>query len=325
MRNSRLSVTDDTGLMVVLAVGLAVCAACSSGSGDGAAGGSSTAGAGGSTAGTGGSTVGTGGSTTGTGGSTTGTGGSTTGTGGSTTGTGGAAGTTGPAVIAQDSVCYNATKVLDPVLDRFVDDFENTEAGVLPGWYAFNDLAGAPNSVKPGIEPGGATTTANSLHYQAAGILAPAKGGYGAGLTWGMVAFPTYSCVDLTQFTGVSFWAKLGSTATANKQIRFKVSTPDTNAKATEAGKFGGDCVTKADGSGCYNPPNKLITLTADWVQYAVKFTDLTGGTLPTGKMAAFNGLGQELVWTSDGPDFDFSLDEITLFSGTAPTGPVAP
>jgi hypothetical protein len=250
----------------------------------------------------------------GSGGSVAGSGGSVAGSGGSVAGSDGSSGS-GGATISPSSVCYGATKVLDPAVEAFVDDFEELDGKVLGGWYAYNDVVPA-DGVKPTIEVGGAATSAHALQYLLSGVKSPSSGGYGAGLVWGLLP-AAIKCVDVSQFDGVTFWAKLGPTAGANAQIYFKVATPETNKTPD------GDCVPKADGSGCYNPANVIIALTASWVQHAVKFTDLTGGQLPNGTKPTFAKIAQQLVWASDGPAVDFQIDEIAFFKGTAPTGPV--
>jgi hypothetical protein len=316
MRYSNTAMTDNLFLALLFGA-VATTAACSSGSD------SPTPGAGGSTAGVGGSantggaggTANTGGSTAQSTGGAVNTGGST-GAGGSTSAGGSTGG--GGATISPSSVCYNATKALDALADTFVDDFEEADGKVLPGWYAFNDTTPA-NSIKPTIDADGAATTAHSLHYTGTGIKSPTNGGFGAGLVWGLLPAST-NCVDVSAFDGVTFWAKLGTAATANTKVYFKVATPETNAsKALEATGIG-DC---AGPTGCYNPPNKIITLTSTWTQYAVKWSDLTGGSLPGSKKPTWVNLAQQLVWTSDGPDFDLSIDEVAFYKGTAPTGPV--
>jgi hypothetical protein len=85
---------------------------------------------------------------------------------------------------------------------------------------------------------------------------------------------------------------------------------PETNP----TGAPGGDCAAN-----CYNHPSKTITLTDQWAQYTVKFSEAVAGT------AKVNGRVQELLWTTPDKDFDFSLDEIAFYKCTLPAGPVGP
>lgn len=273
---------------------LALGSACSSGGddeGDTGSGGSKA----GSSTGTAGTTVlpssgaSTGGSTTGTSGSTTGG----TGTGGGSTG--------GP------SVCDGKTFAL-PVGEAYIDNFEDDTRFL--GWYAFSDTT-PPNMPKPERVPSGAASTAYAAHVHATGIKSSKAMGYGAGFGFGLVDPAKGACVDLTAFDGISFWAK-GTVGTDNS-LKFQIVSPSTQPSDSEPV---GDCVP---GSACaFKHPAKTITLTADWKQFVIKFSELAPATAYTGKVLGFNLI-------TDGPDYDVQVDEATFFSGTAPTGAVEP
>ena len=140
-------------------------------------------------------------------------------------------------------------------------------------------------------------------HVSATGVKAPTAGGFGAGFGFGMKD-GQMRCAGIAAFDGVSFWAK--GTAGANNALTFQAVLA-----ATQAVADGGDCTAN-----CFNHPAKAITLTADWKQYTVLWTELAG----THKV---NGVIIGLNWITPGPAFDISVDEVTLFKGTAPTGPV--
>jgi hypothetical protein len=74
----------------------------------------------------------------------------------------------------------------------------------------------------------------------------------------------------------------------------------------------GGDCLTN-----CYNHPRVSVTLSTTWTQYSVKFADATGGSAKVGNVI------QELAFLSPDANWNFSLDELAFYKGTAPTGPV--
>ena len=203
----------------------------------------------------------------------------------------------------------------------FVDDFESGK--IADGWYAFNDLGTKGADASDGmfkimLQAGGAPTTpvtANSGHYAGTGANAPTAGGFGVGLQYNIVVDKANGiyCGDLSAFDGVSFWAKgkAASTITTNFIV------PSQNAVAD-----GGDCDTTST-SGCYNHPQVKLTLTTDWQQYAVPFADAKGAGPTAAKVV--NNLVQGLLWLSGDKDWDFSLDEIAFYKGTAPKGPVAP
>jgi hypothetical protein len=177
--------------------------------------------------------------------------------------------------------------------DLFISDFEN---GSLHGWYDF-----------------GATGTLNDVALVSPGAVGTARAGrlavanlpsFGAGMGFGT------GCWDVSSLDGISFWAR--GTAGADNMIQFQVAIP-----ATHEVEVGGDCVMK-----CNDHPSKKVTLTPDWRQYTVKFTELTQAGF--GTPAKYDGVMMALNWVSiSGPAVDFSVDEVALFSGTAQTGPV--
>jgi len=180
-----------------------------------------------------------------------------------------------------------------------------------PGWSSFNDVMPMPNSFKIMQEAGGALGTAHFGHYAGTGAKTPLTGGYGVGVIYNEaidVSAGTY-CVDISAFDGVTFWAKA---AMAGSKIGVNFVLPETNAVATDPSLGGGDCV-----SGCYSHPYKTIMLTTSWAQYSVAFADAGGGS------AKVKSRIQMLGWLSPDSNWDFSLDEIQLYKGTPPTGPV--
>jgi hypothetical protein len=296
---------QNTVLVSLLVAGGAALAACGSsdasrpdataGSGDttSSAGSDSTAGGSGSTAG--GSTSSGAGATS---------------TAGSTSSVGGGSGGSAPA-----SVCDGAgTKVLTTD-NAFIEDFE--EAMISPGWSSFNDL-GAPgvdaadNMFKMMQVAGGAVGTAHSGEYQGTGAnTTKTAPGFGVGTIFNVAIDNSAMiyCADISAFDGISFWAKTGI---AGSTVNVNFVLPSTNAKSTDPTLGGGDCT-----AACYNHPYKTVTLTSDWQNYTVKFSDAKGGS------ALVKNVIQELGWLSPDAAWDFSLDEIAFYKGTAPTGPV--
>jgi hypothetical protein len=197
------------------------------------------------------------------------------------------------------SICDNNVHELN-IDQGFVDDFEKDTA--FPGWYSFADTDPA-NFKKIAREAGGALLTTMAAHVSATGIKAPTAGGYGAGFGFGMKD-ANMACAGVKAFDGVSFWAK--GTSAADNALRFQVVVA-----ATQAIKDGGDCATN-----CFNHPGKSVTLTTDWKQYSVKWADLAGAVKVNGVILGLN-------WITVGPDFDVWIDEVTLFAGSAPPGPI--
>jgi hypothetical protein len=162
---------------------------------------------------------------------------------------------------------------------------------------------------------GGAAGTAHSGHYAGDGAKTPTMGGFGVGTVYNTAIDPSRGiyCIDISAFTGVSFWAKAG---TAGSQISLNYVLPQTNmAMENDAGmQLGGDCMTN-----CYNHPRVTFTLTTKWAQYTAPFAAAAGGT------AVVTNVIQELAWLSPDSTWDFTLDEIAFYSGTPPVGPVGP
>ena len=118
------------------------------------------------------------------------------------------------------------------------------------------------------------------------------------------------ACVDLSEFDGISFWAK--GTAGESNVLKFQIVAPAT--QPTDSDPVG-DCATTA----CrFKHPAKEITLTETWTQFTIKFADLSPAAAYTGKVLGFNMI-------TDGPDYSVDIDEVTFFTGTAPTGAIEP
>ncbi len=297
-------------LVSLLVAGVAAWTGCSSGS-DAP---NTTSGGAGTSSGTAGTS---GGSSSGSAGDTTVAGAGGSGMAGAATGGTGGAGGGGN---VQTGVCAGAGTRKLTIGDTKIDDFE--AAMISPGWSSFNDVMPTPNSFKIAQEAPGAIGTAHFGHYMGTGAHTTATGGYGVGTVYN-VAIDTVAkiyCIDITAFDGVSFW---GKAATAASKVNVTFVLPETNQKDPVNG--GGDCMKDPT---CFNHPFKAVTLTTDWAPYSVKFSDAGGGKYPAGSAdpggaATVKTVIQELVWISLDKDWDFSIDEIQFYKGTAPTGPV--
>jgi hypothetical protein len=195
----------------------------------------------------------------------------------------------------------------------FIDDFE--ECAISPGWSSFNDVTPTPNAFKILEAPGGAVGTGHTGHYAGTGAKTTSAGGFGVGTVYNLAIDPASHiyCIDISQFDGVSFWAKA---ATAGSTISLNFVLPQTNMQSVDSmGRpNGGDCVTN-----CYNHPRVPVTLTTTFALYTVKFADATGGSAVVGSRL------QELAWLSPDANWDFSIDEISFFKGTPSAGAAGP
>lgn len=163
--------------------------------------------------------------------------------------------------------------------------------------------------------PGGAAATAHCGHYAGTGAIVTSAGGFGVGTVYNVAIDPAAGiyCIDISVFDGVSFWAKA---ATGGSNISLNFVLPETNMQSMDAmGRpNGGDCVAN-----CFNHPRVTLTLTSDWALYAVKFSAAAAGSAKVGSQI------QELLWLSPDSNWDFSIDEISFYKGTPPTGAVGP
>ncbi len=284
---------------------------CSTGTGSGAGTAGTSGGSAGTTGGgTAGTTSGTAGTTGGgTAGTTGGTAGTTAGTAGTVGGTAGASagGTAGMAGLPTTGVCAGTGTRALTIAQGKVDDFEADP--ILPGWSSFNDVQPVSNAFKIAREAGGADGTGFAGHYMGTGAKTPVMGGFGVGTIYNMAIDTTAMiyCVDITQFDGVTFWAKA---ATAGSKVGVNFVIPSTNQAPQ------GDCPMTS--TTCFNHPQKAVTLTTDWQQYTVPFASALGGT-----GAKVGSVIQELGWLSPDATWDFWIDEIQLYKGDAPTTPV--
>jgi hypothetical protein len=321
---------QDSALVSLLTAGIALVAACSSGSDPStpSAGAATTGSGGAATAGTGSTAATSSATTSGAGGGSSAATGSTSstaatasttsaGTGGSgSTGAGGSGGS-GP---SGPSVCDGKGTRALAATEGKVDNFEGTMLN--PGWSAFNDTMPKDN-FKLLWEAPGALSTGHAGHYSGTGAKTPPMGGYGVGLIYNVAIDTTAMtyCVDISGFDGVTFWAKAG---TAGAKVGVNFATPETNPVASNPALGGGDCILMPAGSSttnpvCYQHPQKLVTLTTSWAQYQVTFAEATA---PTG--VKVHSVLQLLGFLSPDANWDFWIDEIQFYKGTAPTGPVA-
>jgi hypothetical protein len=307
MSNHTSSVARPLGLGLGLgALGLVASAlACSSGSADpnaaqtGNSGGTtSNAGSNGNDDG-GSSNSNNGGATNGSGGNNSSNGGTNNGNGGSQSegGESGNEGGTGGSAPDEPSVCDGATDVR-LTNNGYVDNLEDPETDTDAFWDSYVDDMGGMAENRAFVSPG-ALGTATAIHY--AGSTGTTPGMAYAGLTRSL------GCTDVSAFDGISFWAM----GTDGLEIFMQVGTPDTQ-------KEGGDCLEM-----CYDHPEKSIVLSDQWSQYAVTWDELAQQGF--GNPAEFEGMTVLLNWRTAIGDFDFSIDEISFFSGDAPTDPVMP
>jgi hypothetical protein len=229
-------------------------------------------------------------------------------TGGSTMSSGGMTSNT------PDTATYmgNCEASLAPYpVDGYVFDFEDPAMGAtdadLTGWNFFDDgTADATGSFE--IVDDAAAETDKSLHITGDGFTA-----------WGQGTNTAIGCVDVSAFSGVSFWAKATSTDT----VLFKVEIPEQGNVNDNPNE--GDCTPdEASNVFCYDHPHAALNLTEEWTQYSIPFSSLTQNGTPN----PWTGVIVALQWAFEGSlttgsQHDVWLDEIAFYAGSAPAGRV--
>jgi hypothetical protein len=189
------------------------------------------------------------------------------------------------------SACDGKTRQMT-IADLYIADFVG---GDRRGWYDY-DSAG-PLNLLVASSPG-AVGTNRAGHLVAMGVKNVGGAGFGTG------------CWDVSALSGISFWAK--GTAGTDNMIQLQVALPATHSIA-----IGGDCVDK-----CFDHPSKRILLTPEWKQYTAAWSELAQAGF--GAPAKFDGITMAINWVSlAGPNVDFWIDEVALYTGTASAGPV--
>jgi hypothetical protein len=177
--------------------------------------------------------------------------------------------------------------VMPPAL---IADFEQGVAG----WYGYiGNLAAPVVSTEPG-----AAMTAYAARFS--GGMAKISGMY----------FPM-PCRDVSEFDGMSFWGR-SETPSA---VRFLAVIPKTDPTAGI-----GDC--DAATMTCSDHPGKPFTFGPDWTLYHAAWSELK--QLGFGAPASFDNVINAVLWINDGAvdHFNFSIDEVTFYTGTPPTPP---
>ena len=245
-----------------------------------------------------------------------------------------------------------------------IADFE--EMGTMPiaqkvedrtgEWEMYNDKKGTNQTMTVESSGGTAMCDKQALHVKGSGY-----NDWGAGFGFSLVGPPTAPVVynaTQHQFTGITFKAKLGSTADSKAPVRFNVSTPWTEDKTNP----GGQCVEAAATTNkaalpCYQHPGRFLypgtgpsQLTQSFQTYTFCFDrDLYPLSLPSimtpeqranvatsmlkvqfqfgnGKdySGSYPAEGKYPEFTKGLP-FDFWIDDVKFITGDCPTMVTSP
>jgi hypothetical protein len=261
--------------------------------------------------------VGSAGASQGTAGDTTaGAGGSSTTGGGSTTGLAGSrdASTLGQGGSAGALKEGGADVAVPPDVESpLIDDFEDANSslahfsGRRGFWVTFNDAT--PGSVQ--------TPAAGQTFYMTKGGAngsSYAARSTGKGFTsWGAVVAAIFfpgnpsPLYDISKYSGITFWAKVA----AGSATTVRVAIPDKNTLPPSAN---GLCV-ETGGGRCNDHFQEQVTLSNDWTQYTIKYSELREQGWGVPQQPAFEPhAAQSIQFAFDAKlDFDFWLDDLSF------------
>ncbi|HEX2870608.1 MAG TPA: hypothetical protein VHP33_05115 [Polyangiaceae bacterium] len=246
-------------------------------------GGANTAGSGTSGSGNGGAHAGSGGAS-----------------GGASGGSGGSGGASNPNAVVTTcgaqmytpsatpgAACVTKAVPATPLIAAFED------AGAAPGWGVYPNVDGMTGFTPATATPsgGGANGTTKALSYVVTNLTQGIKLQVGFGT----------QCQDVRTFEGLSFWAK-GTIDAAT--VPFAV---DANTIVIQVGSeksLLGGCV----GDGCAAaPPDKRITISADWKEYRIPFDCFGDGLV-------FDGYYTNILFSAFGTNSTFAIDQVGYY-----------
>ena len=176
-------------------------------------------------------------------------------------------------------------------------------------WFALPAMKAGPMMIE--ANTGGAPGSTKDLHMTGPALATPPPA------VWATYGVPLGYCYDASVFDGISFWLK-GNSAGKNDTIKVSLPTPPTTEK-----QAGGSC---PDGDvGCYNHFSVLLTLTANWTQYSLKWAQFAQanwgptavkGMAPAGFQVQTQILGIDFAPNDNTKAYDFAIDDIQLGAG---------
>lgn len=189
-----------------------------------------------------------------------------------------------------------------------VDDFEDgdEQLGVRCGrggfWFTFNDgTAGGVQTPAPTVRCLPSTPTGRAGSTWAAHTTGTGFTSWGGGIGFHFVS--ASASYDARPFTGLGFWARVGSTSKTTMRMDF----PD-----AETDPGGGVCGAPAEP--CFDHFGTVLTLDTTWRYYVVRFSTLTQGgwgwVRPSFDSSRVFGMQ---IQVGGGGSFDLWLDDVAL------------
>jgi hypothetical protein len=166
-------------------------------------------------------------------------------------------------------------------------------AGAAPGWGVYPNVDGMTGFTPATATPsaGGANGTTMALSYVVTNLAQGIKLQVGFGT----------QCQDVRTFQGLSFWAK-GTIDAATAPFPVDANTIVIQV-GSEKSLLGG-CV----GNGCSAaPPDKRITIAADWKEYRIPFDCFGDGLV-------FDGYYTNILFSAFGTNSSFAIDQVGYY-----------
>jgi endo-1,4-beta-D-glucanase Y len=202
--------------------------------------------------------------------------------GGAGTGSGGMSGSAGSGMGGSGFTGTRGQCTTTPA--GLIADFEDgmttpvviQQEGRTGGWETFNDAtSGATETMTIESSGGSGMCDQYALHVKGTGFT-----NWGAGFGFSLVGDPKSPMVynaEVKNFTGISFKAKLGSTADSKSPVRFNISTPWTEDKANPGGQC--DATTLAEVDATVNNAKSVVKDARTCYQHAGRFLPPGTGT----------------------------------------------
>ncbi len=175
--------------------------------------------------------------------------------------------------------------------EQLIADFE--DAAAAPGWGVYPNMDGAigfaPTTATP--TQGGANGTKQALAFTVSSLPQGIKIQVGFGS----------QCQDVRTFKGITFWAK-GRIDGATQPFIVTANTLVVQL-GSEKSLLGG-----CQGASCSaSPPDKRVTISADWREYRIAFDCFGDGKV-------FDGYYTNILFNAFGPNSSFAIDELGYY-----------
>jgi len=166
-------------------------------------------------------------------------------------------------------------------------------AGAAPGWGVYPNVESmtgfTPTTATP--SPNGANGTTQALAFTVANLAQGIKVQVGFGM----------QCQDVRTFTGLSFWAK-GTIDAATLPFVVDANTIVVQL-GSETSVLGG-----CQGASCSSaPPDRRVTIAADWKEYRIPFDCFGDGKV-------FDGYYTNILFSAFGSNASFAIDQVGYY-----------